>query len=368
MAICPFLSYKQDRVDLATRDVFGRVFDDTGAEIGSGHDWSSFPGWNRTTNDAIYLPEQMYPSGSAKDVIVYLTGSGGAGQFDSTGTFHCYQSSECQLWDDINDRCGARSSDFIRNTATVESDAVVNLIKGVVGDYSERDNSNSIVAWLQEILGTMSERDSGSSILTFMKNMLGISSERDSSRSLITYLREVVGDSTDSPENSFIKEFANVVGVTSEIDATSSMTAWLQRVFGLISERDEGKSFITWAQDIIGKTSDLDLNPLHYIGSLLKTDTHIHDGHYHGNIDPHVHYPPVPSMEAMILIAEFMGNQDLDGDKGPFPSPPGWGSVFGKDFMVTDNDDCPAALKAIYDHTDWTDPSYSVTWATYQSW
>ena len=185
MAICPFLSHKAIGVDVADRTVYGDVYDNSGVKIASGPSWSGFPGWTINTEEVIYLPENIKVD-STSDVIVYQTGAGGNGQFDSNGFFRCYQSTSCQLWDPINLRCGTNST-------------------------------------------------------------------------------------------------------------------------------------------------------------------------------PLVTPPPTPS-SAGPLISEFMSNEDLDGGKGPGTS------IFGTDFMITDDGTCPPMLIGIYSHPDWSDPPVSVTWATYLSW
>jgi len=255
MAVCPYLSYKQDNIDPDTGDV------------------------------------------------TYLTDSGSDGTFDGDGFFQCFQSDTCQMWDSKNDRCGMVSSDYIKDTTDSTSRAVVNLIEGIIGDYDEKDSGNSLLMYLQRVLGEVTERDQDHSLLVYLQNL-----------------------------------------------------------FGKISELDSTSSLVVYFQNIIGAISEIDTDPTHQIGSILKTKTHTHNDHDHASDPNHEHPASAPPSAAMILISEFMSNEDQDGGKGP------GSSIYGKDFMIIEDADCPPALKAIHGHSDWSDPATSITWATYLSY
>jgi len=325
MAICPILSYKQKETITADRTIVGTV------ETSSGTTDSEY--WKCTAITA-----------DANDEVVYNTGTGADGDFDSNGFFHCFQSSQCQFWDNVNGRCGLVTSDYIRDSTSSEADAVVNLIKGIIGDYPERDNGASLIVWLKNMIGIESQRDdSTSSIVIWLKDMIGTKSERDENSSLTSWIK-------------------NMIGIKSERDNDLTLIGWLKNIIGIDSEKDDSSTLLVWLKSVVGMISEIDTDPTHQIGSLLKTETHVHNEHNHFNDPNHEHPYTSPPPAAMTLISEFMSNEDQDGGKGPGTS------IYGKDFMITENSECPPALKSIHQHSDWVDPGYSVPWSTYQSW
>ena len=337
MGYCPILSFKVSTISRVSSNATGVVYNNSGSDAGDP------PTWNNGTESVVYVPTALTPD--QNDTINYKTDVGTPGTFDANGFFQCPQSNDCQLWDNKNARCGAKTADYIYDSSQSDATAVLNVIKSVIGDYDDRDGLRSLYQWGKDIFGTASERDAGNSLVTWLNSVIGVISEKDDSNSLIKWLQEMLGDTT-------------------ERDAGNSLVAWLQSILGAIAEKDDGHSFMTWAQNILGV--DDEIGTTWNIGSLLKTAVHEHDYHHHGMQDfEHLTVTWIPIIQAMILAAEFMANQDLDNDRGPVIQPVGWGSIFGTDFMITNDANCPPAIKAIYEHPEWSDPALSVTWSTY---
>jgi len=132
-------------------------------------------------------------------------------------------------------------------------------------------------------------------------------------------------------------------------DSTNNIPVQLQQL----------EQILEWANYIVGNSDDFDTTAEHRIGSILRTITHEHNYHSHA-IDPdHEHDTTDPTVIATTLVNEFISNYDMDGGKGPGDS------VYGRDFMITEDDECPPIVKAIHGHEDWEDPLVSYTWSEY---
>lgn len=61
------------------------------------------------------------------------------------------ETQDCELWDSVNNRCGTKVSDTIRNNTENETPTLITLLENVLGKVSERDASNT-VSTLVEVL------------------------------------------------------------------------------------------------------------------------------------------------------------------------------------------------------------------------
>ena len=65
---------------------------------------------------------------------------------------------------------------------------------------------------------------------------------------------------------------------------------------------------------------------------------------------------------AMVLMNEFMSKQDQDRKNIPGV---GTGAIYGKDFMIIEDNDIPPMLKSIHKNPDFVEPSIKLTWGQY---
>jgi hypothetical protein len=185
----------------------------------------------------------------------------------------------------------------------------------------------SLKAWLNGLVGAAGDRDTGNvSLYSYLKDVFGKNSEKDDSQSLIVYLKTLIG---------------------------------------IKSERDDTNSFVEYFKDILGIHS----NKITTDQTLLMIDKHGHDSHLHPFKHSAATVPatagsdapmdPITPPKAASLIAEFMGDEDLDKN----------GAIYGYDFMINGTDpEKPNMLKSIENMPDWSDPVCKITWAQYLVW
>ena len=65
---------------------------------------------------------------------------------------------------------------------------------------------------------------------------------------------------------------------------------------------------------------------------------------------------------AMMLVNEFMSKQDQDRKDIPGV---GTGAIYGKDFMIIEDDNIPPMLKGIHKNPDFNEPAIKITWQAY---
>jgi len=304
MGFCPFLSLRKIiQVNVAPRTIGGSITRDNGSTVTS---------WIPGTEEAVYKPTSI---SAAIDTVDY----------NSAITYEPCQTTACQLWDDKNSRCGARSSDFIYNGNTVESDAIVNIIKAVVGSYSQITSGNTLVQEFQDVVGKSTEQDNSSSLYKYLQDVIGTHAEKDginNSTSLINYLQDVVGKNADK-------------------DNDKSLLSFLSSILGANTDKDSGNSFLKQFTEIVGSITDKDVASADWgiLTSLLSTFrlTHVPSGE-----------APAPST----LIMEFLNK--TDADKVDFSSLGVSGSIYGHEFMIYESnpDDLPPILKTIQEHPD----------------
>ena len=61
----------------------------------------------------------------------------------------CPQSTECQLWDSINNRCGAKTTDYLIN-GDHESSSLLTLLEAIIGIPSQKDSSDETILRLKK--------------------------------------------------------------------------------------------------------------------------------------------------------------------------------------------------------------------------
>jgi len=359
MAWCPFLSFKPKSVSRPREDVSSILYDHV---IGTGYekvDEHTGDTWPNSVSEVggeypVSIVQTITPSDD--DIINYHTSSdndpGNNIEWTNQGLFVCPESTSCQLWDDKNSRCGAKSSDYLNNDTEAESEtALTNLFKGMIGNYSERDGdggtTDSLHVFLKNLVGIRSERDDSGvdSLTVFLQNLLGTKSERDDSGadSLVTYLQNLIGKKSEREDDfaapdgdglplSLLRQFIKIIGSMSELD--------------------------------IDTADEIAADDEHYIGSQLKTLTHVHNIHRHDQMldGDHLHPPIAGNVPAINLILEFLTKEDADSDTKPLGTT---SSIYGEEWMITEDDECPPVLIAIHQHTDWVSPSVSITWSEY---
>ena len=384
MARCPFLSFKADTFSVPRCDFVGEVRNQSAARIGAwdGLTWPvSLMDWSSSVNGAIPILQYM---DSCDITVNYKTGSAtpAEGTFDDTGFFECMKT-KCQLWDSINTRCGARTSDFLlQGDGTTEVAAIVNILRGIMGWYDQRDNSvdandDTFMQSFQKMFGKKENRDNTvDPHMVWSQNMQGKSTERDSGASQPTYLQNMIGkaserdNTSDAIADSATILFQKMFGKKEDRDNLLPAIKYLWQFFGKTSEREldfvppDGDglplSAYRFLTKLLGSMSEKDADSAHVIGSVIKTLTHYHNVHYHELLDPEHNHPVMGAMlPSLNLVAEFMDGTDLDGGIGPGDS------LYGKDFMIEEDDNCPESLVAIHQHPNWNSPATSMTWDAY---
>lgn len=342
MGFCPFLSLRKiKQVNVATRNINGSIIKNDGNVVTS---------WTPTGEDAIYQPTSV---STATDTIDY----------DSDITFYeCPQDSTnemCQLWDAKNHRCGAQTSDFIYNGSDATPDAIVNIIKAVVGSYGQITSTNTLVQELQDVIGAKAERDNNNSIVKYLQDIIGKNSEKDNTKSLIAYLAAVIGANGDiTSTNSFIKEIQSVVGAEADKDGTNSLLTSFLSVLGKDADKDGTNSLLTSFLNILGKDADRDSanSLLKYlqlvVGNTIEASENFPDDPddsrdwtpidmkiinllIHNNVE-HSDFQTEEGGDAATLVSEFVLAKDLDGKDLSGLNPAITGSIYGNDFMVAE--------------------------------
>ena len=95
----------------------------------------------------------------------------GIGEGDAEIIVNCKQL-DCEIWDDINNRCGTKVSDLIR-TSTNENQDIISYLEDVLGKKSERDENNSFTTYIQDVLGKNEDKElavNGETILTLVNH------------------------------------------------------------------------------------------------------------------------------------------------------------------------------------------------------
>jgi len=135
-------------------------------------------------------------------------------------------------------------------------------------------------------------------------------------------------------------------------DLISEMQYYLLRVLGKATELDNGHSLIAYLKDVVGHSDEMVQLPgdIHGLLSPSILSSLLHADLEHNNCS---------MSKANYLFSEYMTNQDLDNGAGV------GGSVYGKDFMIKEDYDCPELLKSTHGHPNWTDPDVEITWPEY---
>jgi len=311
MAKCPFLStryYKQDSISVSAKDVTSSC-----ESCGGSLDWKV---------------EQI---NAGTDII---NGT------EITTWVECI-TTNCQIWDSTNNRCGMLVSNTIKQST---------------------DENNGLINHLENSIGKSSELDSGNSLISYFKNILGISSERDNASSLITY-------------------FKNMIGTASERDDNQSATEYWKNLFGIKSERDNDDtnpmSLVTYLKTIVGKFKELGeyLNEHHSFASYTE---HIHNQHHHNlihHIDSGFQTSPTGRVwiggppEAVNLMTEYTSNSDRD--QIPVATLQTInanisGSIYGFHFSISTADgQCPPVLAGLQGNPSFPQNLPQVTWEQY---
>lgn len=341
MGFCPFLSLRKiKQVNVTSRTINGEIVKNTGSVVSS---------WNPSTpEDAVYRPTSM---SAATDTIDY----------DSTITFFdCPQDSTsdiCQLWDSKNHRCGAMTSDFIYNGTDATPDAIVNIIKAVVGTYGQITSTNTLVQEFQDVIGAKAERDNNNSLVKYFQDIVGKNSEKDNAKSLIAYLAAIIGANGDiTSANSFIKEFQSVVGAEGDRDVTNSLLTSFLNILGKDANRDGVNSLLTSFLNIVGEDADRDSanSLLKYLQLVIGNTTEAAETFPDDpddsrdwetitmkiiNLLKHndLEHSNMPNEDdAANLISEFVNAKDLDNKDLSGLNPAITGSIYGTDFMIAE--------------------------------
>ena len=150
MGFCPFRStryYRPDTINISQKTVTGELVDYNGD-----------------------------PPSAASDGLAFQIDSIDAGIDTVNGTeivttVDCVQNTTCQIWDDVNSRCGMLVSNTII-APTDESNHLLANLEGVIGKLSQRDSGNTLVQYLKTILGVDGEsRESLMKIIEHIHNM-----------------------------------------------------------------------------------------------------------------------------------------------------------------------------------------------------
>ena len=226
--------------------------------------------------------------------------------------------------DTLNNAVATAAKQDTLNNAVGYTGAAADTLKAAVGYTGTAPDT--LKDWSNGIVGAIADRDTGDvSLYAYLKDVFGKNSEKDDSQSLYTYLKTL---------------------------------------FGIKSERDNTNSFINYLKDILGIHTD----KIETDQTVLMLNKHDHDSHLHAFPHAGVTVPTtigsdtssaITPPKAASLIAEYMGNQDLDGN----------GAIYGYDFMIIGTDpEKPNMLKSIEGMSTWTDPASKITWAAYLIW
>ncbi len=169
------------------------------------------------------------------------------------------------------------------------------------------NENNNLLTMLEEVIGKKVNRDAGKSIVSYLNSIFGIEGEKDGS--LLTYLQNIVGDSYEK----------------STAEGTGS--------------------------------------------SLLRELNHMHSAHWHPEEHKCEEIPVLCGTSvsglggfgtpyATVLIAEYMGRQDLDAND----------FIYGFHFMIEDSETKPLMLKAIEAAPEWIDPVIKISWESILEW
>jgi len=169
-------------------------------------------------------------------------------------------------------------------------------------------------------------------------------------------------------DKSLMSQLENTLGKTSERDTNNSIIEYFKGIIGQVIERDSGRSIIAYLQDILG--NNMEKASAEGTGSsLLRELNHMHGAHWHPSAHDCAEIPigcgtsnlgfaTFGTPFATVLVAEYMGGQDLDDN----------GFVYGKEFMIADGYDKPLMLKPIEVTPEWEDPPIIIEWNPILAW
>ena len=159
------------------------------------------------------------------------------------------------------------------------------------------------------------------------------------------YLENILGTEEDKNE-----ELEKILHLT-------KLLPYFRNVIGEEEDLDMEKSLVSYLIKVIGKEEEADL-------SLMAYMQHIHHQHLHflphdyDRFDKRLfgHLGGIGSIpKASVLVNEFMGNEDLDGN----------GQIYGIHFKIGDDPSKPVILRGLEQHPSWPDPSIAVSWGAY---
>ena len=307
----------------------------------------------------------------------------------------CIQTS-CQVWDSVNNQCGALASkSIIQQTSDQDDDhgSLMTYLSNAVGIASgdtikttlSGGINNDVIEYLEDVLGVYDELDDTEietdqkprSIVMYLKEILGTYEELDDSdldineknRSIVMYLKKMFGtESERDVEQSLTVFLKSMIGIKSERDAAHSLMIYLKDVIGINSEKDNASSLLVYLENILGKKTEK--SSAEGTGSsILREINHVHGAHLHCKTHTCETIPTTcgkpmhcgggsKGSPAAILMGEFMDNVDGDGN----------GKIYGHDFIISDDGDKPTTLVSIEGSADWVTPPLVITWSAYLAW
>ena len=227
------------------------------------------------------------------------------------------------------------------------------------------DEANEVGGSILKLLGT-------ENILDYLKDVIGKSSDliRNGETGILTLMKltnsfeDVVGSSQDMQSDpslskivkggTNVQDILNVLGHTDDLNENMTIAEYFHTIIGKKEELDNNDSLIKMFKNIIGTKDQLtnDMSIYEYMDHIHKNHLHFvpHDGY---TFDKDAGNTSIP--KASILVNEFAGNEDLDGN----------GYIYGKDFKIKDDDEKPSLLKGIEENPLWVDPNREITWSQY---
>lgn len=162
---------------------------------------------------------------------------------------------------------------------------------------------------------------------------------------LMEYLINVVGHHSDKNEDEekiihltkILPYFRNVIGEEEDLDMEKSLVSYLIKVIG----REEESSL-----SLMAYMEHMHHQHLHF----LPHDYDVFDKTLFGETGGVGSIP-----KASVLVNEFMGNEDLDGND----------LIYGVHFKIGDDYSKPVILNGLEQHPLWPDPSHAVSWGGY---
>lgn len=250
----------------------------------------------------------------------------------------------CQLWDSINERCGTKVTDTIKDNLTEELN-VMRYLENVIGRSSEKDVLHSLLIYLQNILGNNDEKLSaegtGSTLIRVLNHMHGAHWHPEE------HLCPEIPVSCGQPA-------AGVGGF-----GTPYASVLIAEYMGF---QDLDQNFFIYGHDFMvtdGPTKPGMLKAIEYgpewVNPNIQVSWPAMLNWYEtreDDQDPLLPYRHEKEL-AVILSNEFYMNQDLDGDS----------YIYGTDFMVTG--DKPKIISQLENEPNWIEPAEKIDWQTY---